>query len=43
MRDKDNRVISGDPEKIKKVHDTWKFSKDNRSSNPNWMLVNTLN
>tara|TARA_B100001996_G_C18379122_1_gene484630 strand:- start:18 stop:605 length:588 start_codon:yes stop_codon:yes gene_type:complete len=41
MRDKDNRVISGDPEKIKKVHDTWKFSKDNRSSNPNWFLVDT--
>ena len=41
MRDKDNRVISGDPDKVKKVHDTWKFSKDSRSSNPNWFLVDT--
>ena len=40
-KDKDNKVISGDPEKIKKVLDTWKFSKDSRSSNPNWLLIDT--
>ena len=39
VKDKDDKVISGDPEKIKKVLDTWKFSKDSRSSNPNWLLV----
>ena len=31
MKDKDNRVISGDPEKIKKVYDIWKFSKDTQA------------
>ena len=36
-----NKVISGDPEKIKKVLDTWKFSKDSRSTNPNWLLIDT--
>ena len=41
VKDKDNKVISGDPEKIKKVLDTWKFSKDIRSSNPNWLLIDT--
>tara|TARA_Y100000590_G_C15510238_1_gene935135 strand:- start:5 stop:586 length:582 start_codon:yes stop_codon:yes gene_type:complete len=41
VRDKDKKVVSGDPEKIKKVHDTWKFSRDIRSSNPNWSLIET--
>jgi len=41
MKDKDNRIISGDPEKIKKVTDVWKFSKDSRSSSPNWFLIDT--
>ena len=41
VKDKDNKVISGDPEKIKKVLDTWKFSKDSRSNNPNWLLIDT--
>ena len=36
-----NKIISGDPEKSKKVFDTWKFSKDSRSSNPNWLLTDT--
>ena len=41
VKDKNKNVISGDPEKIKKVLDTWKFSKDSRSSNPNWLLIDT--
>ena len=41
IKDKDKKVISGDPEKIKKVHDIWKFSKDSRSVNPNWVLIDT--
>ena len=41
VKDKDNKVVSGDPEKVKKVLDTWKFSKDSRSENPNWLLVDT--
>ena len=42
IRDKDKKIISGDPEKIKKIYDTWIFSRDTTSSNPNWQLVNTL-
>jgi predicted lipid-binding transport protein (Tim44 family) len=42
IKDKDKKVISGDPEKIKKIYDTWVFSRDIRSSNPNWQLVDTL-
>jgi|TARA_B110000438_G_C15673064_1_gene589006 predicted lipid-binding transport protein (Tim44 family) len=42
VKDKNKIIISGDPEKIKKVHDTWKFSKDIRSKNPNWLLVDTI-
>ena len=43
IRDKDQKIISGDPEKVKKVYDTWKFSKDLRSTNPNWLLIDTQN
>ena len=41
VKDKNKKIISGSPDKIKKVHDTWKFSKDIRSSNPNWFLKET--
>jgi len=41
IKDKDNKVLSGDPEKVKKVFDTWKFSKDMWSNNPNWYLLET--
>ena len=41
VRDKNKNIMSGDPQKVKKVHDTWKFSKDSRSSNPNWVLIDT--
>ena len=42
IRDKDKKIISGDPEKIKKIYDTWVFSRDTTSPNPNWQLVNIL-
>ncbi len=42
IRDKDKKIVSGDPEKIKKIYDTWVFSRDVTSSNPNWQLVNIL-
>jgi predicted lipid-binding transport protein (Tim44 family) len=42
IKDKDKKIISGDPEKIKKIYDTWMFSRDITSVNPNWQLVNTL-
>ena len=42
IKDKDKKIISGDPEKIKKIYDTWTFSRDLTSNNPNWQLVNIL-
>ena len=42
IKDKDKKTISGDPEKVKKIYDTWVFSRDTTSVNPNWQLVNTL-
>ena len=42
IRDKEKKIISGDPEKIKKIYDTWVFSRDTTSANPNWKLVNIL-
>jgi len=37
-RDKDNKVIEGNPDKIKVVTDHWKFSKSVLSKKPNWYL-----
>jgi len=42
IKDKDKNIVSGDPEKIKKIYDTWVFSRDTTSPNPNWQLVNIL-
>ena len=42
IKDKDKKIVSGDPEKIKKIYDTWVFSRDITLNNPNWQLVNTL-
>ena len=42
IRDKDKKIVSGNPEKIKKIYDTWVFSRDTTSENPNWQLVNIL-
>tara|TARA_Y100001970_G_C13978366_1_gene721796 strand:+ start:53 stop:649 length:597 start_codon:yes stop_codon:yes gene_type:complete len=42
IKDKDKKIISGDPEKIKKIYDTWVFSRDIRSVNPNWQLIDIL-
>ena len=41
IKDKNNKILSGDTNKVKKVFDTWIFSKDSRSSNPNWLLIDT--
>ena len=42
IKDKDRKIVTGDPEKIKKIYDTWVFSRDTTSPNPNWQLVNIL-
>jgi predicted lipid-binding transport protein (Tim44 family) len=40
-RDKAGEVIDGDPETVAEVKDVWTFSRDTRSSDPNWKLVAT--
>ena len=42
IKDKEKKIISGNPEKIKKIYDTWVFSRDTKSNNPNWQLVDIL-
>ena len=42
-KDKDKKIISGNPDVVKKVYDTWKFCKDIKSTNPNWLLIDTQN
>jgi len=42
IKDKNQKIISGDPKKIKKIYDTWVFSRDTTSPNTNWPLVDTL-
>ena len=41
VKDNEKKVVSGDPEKIKKVYDTWKFSRNVESYSPNWLLTDT--
>ena len=37
-RDKDNKIIEGNPDKIKYVTDSWKFTKNVNNKSPNWYL-----
>ncbi len=42
-KDKNNKLIEGDPDKIKIVIDHWKFTKKISSSSPNWYLAEIKN
>ena len=37
-KDKDNKIIEGNPDKIKQVVDYWKFTKNILKKGPNWYL-----
>ena len=41
VKDSNNKVIEGNPDTIKTVHDVWKFSKNMWSQDPTWYLVDT--
>ena len=43
VKDKNNKVIEGNPDTIKTANDVWKFSKNMWSQNPTWYLVETSN
>ncbi len=40
-RDRDGKVIDGDPKTAETVSDLWTFARDTRSRDPNWQLVET--
>ena len=42
-KDKDNKIVEGDPNKIKTVIDHWKFTRKISSMNPNWYLAEIKN
>ena len=37
-RDRDNKIIEGNPDKIKFVTDNWKFTRNINNKSPNWNL-----
>ena len=37
-RDKENKIIEGNPDKIKFVTDSWKFTRNIKQKGPNWYL-----
>ena len=41
VKDKNNKIIEGNPDTIKTVSDVWKFSKNMWSQDPTWYLVDT--
>ena len=43
VKDKDNKLIEGNPDTIKTVNDVWQFSKNMWSQDPTWYLVETSN
>jgi predicted lipid-binding transport protein (Tim44 family) len=40
-RDRDNKVVDGNPEKVVDNTDIWTFARDARSRDPNWKLIAT--
>lgn len=40
-RDKEGRIIEGDPKQIQEVTDHWTFSREVDSPDPNWVLIAT--
>ena len=41
VKDKNNKIVEGNPDTIKTANDVWKFSKNMWSQDPTWFLVDT--
>ena len=41
VKDKNNKIVEGNPDSIKTVNDVWEFSKNMWSQDPTWYLVDT--
>jgi predicted lipid-binding transport protein (Tim44 family) len=40
-RDSEDRIVDGDPNQVTNITDIWTFSRDTKSRDPNWFLVET--
>ena len=43
IKDKNNKVLEGNPDTIKTVNDVWSFAKNMWSQDPTWYLIGTSN
>jgi predicted lipid-binding transport protein (Tim44 family) len=41
-KDNDNKIIEGNPDKIKFVTDVWKFTRNIKNKSPNWYLAEII-
>ena len=41
-KDKEDKIIDGNPDVIKTVTDQWKFTKSVLNKNPNWNLLEII-
>jgi predicted lipid-binding transport protein (Tim44 family) len=41
LRNADSQIVDGNPNEVQKVIDLWTFSRDTKSSDPNWLLIKT--
>ena len=42
VKKKDNKIIEGNPDKIKFVTDVWKFTRNINNNSPNWYLAEII-
>jgi predicted lipid-binding transport protein (Tim44 family) len=41
-KDKDNKIVEGNPDKIKFVTDVWKFTRNIKNKSPDWYLAEII-
>ena len=41
-KDKDDKIVEGNPDKIKFVTDVWKFTRNIKNKSPNWYLAEII-
>lgn len=41
VRDAHGQLVQGDPSSVEEITDIWTFARDERSDNPNWILIET--
>ena len=42
VKKKDNKIVEGNPDKIKFVTDVWKFTRNINNKSPNWYLAEII-